>query len=239
MPYLIKLQQFQGPLDLLLQLIEDQKLDITQLSLAQVTDQYIEYLDQNPEIAPVELADFLVIAAKLLLIKSKELLPVLNWEQEEEASDLENQLKIYKEYYEASKVLHKIILKKNFSFAREKSLITIVPIFSAPKWLTKDVLVQTFQDVLKNLEPIVKLPQETIKRVISLKEKIKQIRELILEKTQISFNHLINGSKSKIEIVVSFLALLELVKQKIVKVEQERMFEEILIMKHITHNMEH
>jgi segregation and condensation protein A len=236
MPYTIHLQQFQGPLDLLLQLIEEQKLDITQLSLAQVTDQYIEYLDQSPEIDPRELADFLVVAAKLLLIKSKELLPVLDWEQEEEASDLEKQLKIYKEYYEASKILHKIILKKNFTFVREKPPITIAPIFSPPKWLTKDVLAQTFQDVLKNLEPIVKLPQETIKRVISMKEKIRQIRELILEKAQINFGYLVKDSKSKVEIVVSFLALLELVKQKIVVVEQEGMFGEISIMKHETHN---
>jgi segregation and condensation protein A len=229
MPYTIHLQQFQGPLDLLLQLIEEQKLDITQLSLAQVTGQYIEYLDQSPEITPAELADFLVVAAKLLLIKSKELLPVLDWQQEEEASDLENQLKIYREYYEASKILHKKILKKNFTFPREKSPITLAPIFNPPKWLCKEVLAQAFENVLKNLEPIVKLPRETIKRVISLKEKIQQIRELILEKVRISFNHLINNSKSKVEIIVSFLALLELVKQKMVRVEQGRMFEEITI----------
>ena len=227
MPYLIHLQQFEGPLDLLLQLIEKQKLDITQVSLASVANQYIEYIDRNPEILPQELADFLVVAAKLLLIKSKELLPILDWGEEEEASDLENQLKIYKEYYEASKILHKIILKRNFAFSREKAPVTLTPIFNPPKWLTKEILAQAFVDVLKNLEPIIKLPQETIKMVISLKEKIQQIRELILEKVQLGFSHFINGSKSKVEIVVSFLALLELVKQRIVIVEQGEMFEEI------------
>ncbi len=231
MPYLIRLQQFEGPLDLLLRLIEEQKLDITQVSLAQIANQYIEYINQNPDIPPSELADFLVIAAKLLLIKSKELLPVLSPEEEEEASNLEKQLKIYKEYYEASKILNKIILKKNFTFTRKTPLITQKPIFNPPLWLTKEILVQTFQKTLKNLKPIFKIPQKTIKKIISLQEKIKQINELILKNSQINFSNLINGLKSKTEIILNFLALLELFKQKIIIIQQKETFGEITIIK--------
>jgi segregation and condensation protein A len=81
--YKIKIEQFEGPLDLLLQLIEEQKLDITQMALSTVTEQYIAILDQNVSIPPEELADFLVVAAKLLLIKSKALLPYLSAEEED------------------------------------------------------------------------------------------------------------------------------------------------------------
>lgn len=231
MPYLIRLQQFEGPLDLLLRLTEEQKLDITQVSLAQVADQYIEYINQNPDIPPSELADFLVIAAKLLLIKSKELLPILSPEEEEEVSNLEKQLKIYKEYYEASKILNKIILKKNFTFTRKTSLITQKSIFKPPSWLTKEIVAQTFQKILKNLKPIFKIPQETVRKIISLQEKIRQINELILKNSQINFSNLINGLKSKTEIILNFLALLELFKQKIVIIQQKKTFGEITIIK--------
>ena len=77
MSYKIELEQFQGPLDLLLQLIEGQKLDISQVSLAEVTDQYLAYLDGVHDISATELADFLLVATKLLVIKSKLLLPQL------------------------------------------------------------------------------------------------------------------------------------------------------------------
>ena len=99
----IKLEQFEGPLELLLELIQDQKLDITQVSLAAVADQYLEYIHAQPKWDPDELADFLVVAAKLLLIKSKVLLPNLDLGEEgEDALALERQLKLLKQYLEAS-----------------------------------------------------------------------------------------------------------------------------------------
>lgn len=149
--YKIKLEQFEGPLDLLLRLIEQQKFDITRVSLSQVTDQFIEYLDQTEDLSLDELVDFLVVAVKLLLIKSKALLPSLNPEEEEEIQKLEDQLKIYKEYFEASKKIDEIILKKNFSFIREKSL-KIIPIFCPPKNLNKNILAEIFTEILKDLE---------------------------------------------------------------------------------------
>ncbi len=228
--YKIKLDQFEGPLDLLLQLIEKQKLDIVQVSLAKVTDQYIEFLNQAENLKPDELADFLVIAAKLLLIKSQVLLPSLGSEMETEGVELETQLKIYKEYLEASKKIHKIILEKNFSFPRQKNIVFST--FIAPENVDKNILFNAFIKILKGLEPLVKIPQETLRRVFSLKEKIKEIQEMIFQNNEVKFNHLIKKSSSKIEIIMSFLALLELVKQRVVVVIQEESFEEITI----THN---
>src|SRR3989344_609317 len=104
-----KLEKFEGPLDLLLQLIEDQKLDITEVSLSKVADQFLEYLKNTTSLNPEEMADFLVVAAKLLVIKSKALLPDLNIADDADSSTLERQLKIYKEFLEASKVIRQIL----------------------------------------------------------------------------------------------------------------------------------
>lgn len=228
--YKIKLEQFEGPLDLLLQLIEQQELDITQVSLATVTDQYIECLHQAENINLEELADFLVVASKLLLIKSKTLLPELDFGDAEEATDLENQLKIYKEYLEASKTIQGLIAKRNFTFAREKSPIE-APVFNPPREVTATKLKETFQEILKALKLFVPLPKSIIKRTISIQDKIRQIKDLILAKAAINFKTILFRAKNKTEVIVSFLALLELVKQKAISVSQNQLFDDIEIKK--------
>src|SRR3989339_2104859 len=107
-----KIDKFEGPLGLLLQLIESQELDITEISLAKIADQYIEYIRGDKGIGPEELADFLVVAAKLLLIKSRALLPFLKGEAEEEIEEFEQQLRMYKEFLAAAKKIEAIIGKK-------------------------------------------------------------------------------------------------------------------------------
>jgi len=232
MSYKVKLELFEGPLDLLLQLIEEQKLDITQVSLAQVTDQYIQQLHSavdKDKISAGDLADFLVIAAKLLLIKSKALLPYLEWEEEDEGDELERQLKIYKEYLEASKLIHKMIVKKKFSYSREKLLTTKEVGFNPPKKLTSKKMKNVFLGILEDLKPIVQLPKEVIRKTINIQEKILQIRNKILEKATMNFDELLKSAKDKTEIIVSFLALLELIKQKKVAARQKAAFKEIEI----------
>src|SRR3989344_5914455 len=101
--YSLKLEKFEGPLDLLLQLIERQELNITEVSLAAVTEQYLVYLSEHNDIAHEDLADFLVVAAKLLLLKSRLLLPELFVDDEEEAgTSLAEQLAVYRLYVKAS-----------------------------------------------------------------------------------------------------------------------------------------
>lgn len=230
--YKVKVQQFEGPLDLLLQLIEDQKLEITKVSLAQVTEQYIQILNQSAQnqVSAEELADFLVVAARLLLIKSRALLPFLDWgEEEDEGEDLTKQLRIYKEYLEASKVIQGMIAKKRWSFARAKLLTDKEVEFAPPPKLTKDKLKQAFVEILQRLEPFLNLPTEVVKKTISIQEKIAQLRERIFKQASTRFSDILKEAKDKTEIIISFLALLELIKQKTIVVKQSKIFEDIEI----------
>jgi segregation and condensation protein A len=230
--YKVRLEKFEGPLDLLLQLIEGQKLDITEVSLAQVADQYLEYLNQAQELNIDELADFLVIAAKLLYIKSKALLPSLDL-GDDDLKDLEKQLKIYKEYLDASKVINRMILAKRFSFVRERAIKSEEIIFNPPKNLALSKLKNIFEEILNDLKPIFELPRRTLEKTISIQEKIQYIKNLILSciQNKSCFGAILKNVKSKTEIIVSFLALLELVKQRTIAVNQEELFKEITIEK--------
>jgi len=231
MAFVPKIGQFEGPLYLLLQLIEAADLDITEVSIADVAEQFMQYLARVEEKNPEELADFLVVAAKLLLIKSRVLLPSLNFGVEEEEGDLEQQLRIYKEYYEASKKIEEIIAKKDVLFLREKIPLDLEVIFNPPKDISGEKLKNIFLEILKEIEPMVKLPQRQVARVMSIREKIEQIKNKILSAVSINFKDLLIGSKNKTEVIVTFLGLLELVKQRAITVKQDKMFDEIIIEK--------
>src|SRR3989338_1295198 len=111
--YEIKLDRFEGPLDLLLQLIEKENFDITQVALASVAEQFLHYLGEVEDTSPEELADFLVVAAKLLHIKSKTLLPVVDFEEEENTDDLTEQLRMYREFVKASQVISHLMVRND------------------------------------------------------------------------------------------------------------------------------
>ncbi|MFA6428684.1 MAG: segregation/condensation protein A [Candidatus Buchananbacteria bacterium] len=224
-----KLEKFEGPLDLLLQLIESEQLDITQVSLSRVAEQYLEYIKTSTALNPEELADFLVVAAKLLIIKSKILLPDLGLSGGEEADTLERQLKIYKEFLEASKLVHQILLKKCWSFSREKISLLNTPTFYPPPGVDQKTLNQIFLKVLGKIQPIIALPKKLIARTISLQERIKSIKDRILQEMVIKFNSLMGDKNSKVEKIVNFLAVLELIKQREVSAEQGDIFEDIII----------
>lgn len=227
--YTIKLNHFQGPLDLLLSLIQKQQLDIAQVSLAQVADQYIEHLKKfESHLNPDELADFLVVATRLLFIKSKTLLPQVSFD-EEETGDLERQLKMYKAFLEAVKRLEGIISQNNFCFSRESLSRNLAGTFIAPKRVDQKVLFQVFREVVAGLEIIPKLKERRLEKAISIQEKISQIKILIGQKTELGFKELIIASKDRVEVIVSFLALLELVKQRTVVLIQEDWFGEIIV----------
>jgi segregation and condensation protein A len=229
--YKVKLETWQGPLDLLLQLIENQEMDITKVSLATVADQFIAYMNANPNLKPEETADFLVVAAKLIYIKSKALLPTLQLD-EEEGIDLEKQLRMYKEYLEASKQIQKILRKKKVCFSKEKFPEgAVANIFYAPKSLNANKLKNIYEQIIKRIKPFIVIPQKVIQKAIKLSECIQQIKDIVLKEACTSFNKLICDSKTKTEKIVSFLAVLELVKQKILWVEQDELFKDITLKK--------
>ena len=228
----IKTAQFEGPLDLLLQLIEGQELDVSTLALAKVTEQFLAYIKNLEEKNPTNLADFLVIAAKLLVIKSKSLLPNLDLgvEEEETAFDLTAQLLTYKKFKEAAKYLKMLDGKRRQAWTRETDFTERTTFLPDPE-VTTAVLGNRLQGLAIELREIISRPQEVMKEVMSISEKIIQLQRLISEKIETSLSSILKDTSSKTEIIVTFLALLELTKQRVLVVEQSGMFAEIIIRK--------
>lgn len=218
----IKLERFEGPLDLLLQLIEKRELDITEVALAEVTEQYLDFLDNEADLPPSEMADFLVIAAKLLLIKSRVLLPQLFVEEgEDDAKELREQLAIYKLYLQASENILSRYTSKRAAFAREKLPKIELEEFAPPANVASDNLQTIFTKLVESLEKIVEPEPEIIKRTVSLREKIKTLRQLFTPGARLTFGELLSDAANRTDIIVSFLAILELVKQRQVVARQD------------------
>ena len=228
--YEIKLEKFEGPLDLLLKLIEREELDITDVALAKITDQYVDHLEKLPEIPVEELSDFLVVAAKLLYIKSRMLLPLLHWDQEEEEGDLEQRLRMYKEYVEAAKKVQAMLGKRRHTFVREKPPLAAIG-FVPPRDLTTEKMAELFREALKRLIPVVKPPEGVIEKTVSIHEKIRHIQDILGRHERISFRQVLEKAETRGEIIVCFLALLELIKQRHLGAVQGEHFGEIHLVK--------
>lgn len=226
-----KLEQFEGPLDLLLQMIQKEELDITEVALAVVADQFVQYIQENPEITGQELADFLLVASQLLFLKSKILLPNVDIEEEISAESLQTQLKLYRRFVEAAQRIQARIQQKQFLYVQKKQTLEQQPRFSPPASITKEMLYNALSEVVKRLEPIVILPESVMEKTVTMHEKIQHIQQLLRSSKGVSFKQLLQNSVSKTEQIVSFLALLELVKQQEVLVEQQGAFSDILIKK--------
>ena len=230
-PYRVKLEIFEGPLDLLLHLIEKQELDITKVSLAAVTDQYLEYISHLERISVENVADFLVVAAKLLLIKSRALLPAAPATEEEEedlGDELAQQLREYKKFKEIAQRLRE---------REEHGLRAYVRIASLPHVERKldltgvslDDLVAAVRGAL-SLQTLPGPVDEVVAPLaISIADKIQHIESLLAEQGHFSFASLLQGALSRPEIIITFLALLELIKACRVRVQQERLFGPILV----------
>lgn len=223
---------FEGPLDLLLDLIEKEKLDITEVSLAQVADQFLKYLENSENVSPEYLADFLLVAGKLILIKSKAILPMLELEKEEEEDieELKARLAEYKKFKEAAKELIKLESRKKMLFSRQ-SYSGMKTIFCPPKKLSILDLQNIFENVLDKLPKVEVLAKETIKKAISIKDKIEYLKRNLMERIEMTFHGAVSNNKDRVEIVVTFLAVLELARNNMVALEQEEMFGEIRIKK--------
>jgi len=231
--YRVSTELYEGPLDLLLALIERAELDITRLALAQVTDQYISYLRDLQERDAAEVSAFLVIAARLLQIKSAALLPrppleVLPGEEVLSAEDLAQQLIIYKRFKELGEWLH----------LREESGLRTYLRIAAPNRpparadlsdLTWDDFLQAAREVFLTGPDLPPLSDVVSRPKITIREKIKYILEKLRAEPTSTFQTLLSKDAERVEIVVSFLALLELIKRHIVEAAQEKNFAEITL----------
>jgi segregation and condensation protein A len=228
----VKLQQFEGPLDLLLSLIEGRQLDITQIALAEVTEQFLQYLKELEKIDPTVLADYLSIAAKLLVIKSKAILPTLEVEKEEEDSaiDLQAQLLLYKQFKEVAKYLKLLDNKRKQSFTRTLTFEERVNFYPDPNVTTKE-LHNAILGIVMQLKELDSLPKAKVKEAISIQEKINHLRDHLSSQVETKLSDLLKTAKNKQEVIITFLALLELIKQRIFSAEQEALFADVVIKK--------
>jgi segregation and condensation protein A len=227
--YTVSTQVYEGPLDLLLQLIERVELDITKLALAQVTDQFLAYLKRIQEINVHEVAEFLIIATRLMQIKSEALLPrppVREPGELDPGDVLVQQLIVYKRYKELSN-----ILKERESLG----LHTYLRLTRPPKVAGKlDLTGIELEDLLsaarhvfstkgsdQSLGDVVTIPK------ITMHDKIRFITERLRKLEHVTFHNLLGSAPSRLDVVVTFLAVLELVKIYRVKAIQANMFGEI------------
>lgn len=229
--YTFRTSVYEGPLDLLLSLIERAELDVTAVALANVTDQYLAYINSLEQVNPDEISAFLLIAAKLLQIKSEALLPrppSREHGEEDVGQALVDQLKLYKRYKEIGGWMHG---------RQEKNLRTFLRIAPPPKVepkldlsnLTLDKLLAAAEEAFAKertkqpLDTIIAAPRVTIR------EKIDLITKIMKEVQRATFKALLDQGASRLEVVVTFLAMLELVKRYRIHAHQDDLFGEIEI----------
>jgi segregation and condensation protein A len=229
----IKTQQFEGPLDLLLSLIEEQKLDITQISLAQVTEQFLQYIKQLEKLDATVLADYLGIAAKLLVIKSRAILPSLETpvDEDEVEEDLTVKLILYKQFKEAAKYFKKLDASKHQGFTRTLAFSERINFWPDPEVKIEGVH-KAILKVLASLRELDNLPKAKVKEAISIQEKIDHLQVVLSQQIETKLSSVLASAKNKSEVIITFLALLELIKQKIFIVDQETLFTDITIKKY-------
>lgn len=238
-PYRVRLPGFEGPLDLLLHLIEHNQLEITTVSLVAVTDQFVEYLRRWDEPPLPRLAEFVAMAARLLLIKSRSLLPRQVRREEddepdplEDAEQLRRHLIEYKLAREIARALRARELAGLQSYARPGRLLVdpeALLAWSPPKLvgLNVNALAQVFRRVLT--ERRFSAPEELPLPRVTVAEKIAEVEALLAARGRLAWEELLHAADSRFAMVVTFLAVLELWHQARITVTQERLFGPIVI----------
>lgn len=227
--FTIRAGSFEGPYDLILDLIDKRKLSVNELSLSQVTDDYIAFVRGHEAFPMEEAAQFIGVAATLLLIKSKSLIPELelSMEEEEDVDDLKRRLKQYEAVREARQELARIFGKSVMVPSGEK---TPEVMFAPARDLSLPNLTNALAAALKNLEKAEeKLPEARVRPLVTIEEMMDTLLVRVQRAMTLSFKEFSAGSTEKVEVIVSFLALLELVKQGAVDAAQHDAFGDIRI----------
>jgi len=215
----ISTDSYKGPFDLVLDLIEERKLLVNELALASITDAFIEHIRAQATFPVEETATFIQIAATLLLIKSKSLIPDLALTEDEQGDikDFEQRLTAYERVREAAKEIGRIFGRNVMLEAGER-----VPevAFSPANDLSAKALADALSRVLAARDEVEQLPEARVKPMVTIEEMMEQLARRVEQAMNLSFKEFAGGVKEKVEVIVSFLALLELVKQGAVAAEQ-------------------
>jgi len=226
----LEIGEFKGPLEVLLEMVEKRKMHINDISLSHVADTFIEHMQSEQDFPMADSAEFILIASTLLLIKSKSLLPTLELSEEEKDNifDLEKRLELYKRYRNASELIKGIFGSSPLYFARERKIKKII--FSPTPEISLENIFLTINTVLRNAPKPEFLPKVSVKKVISLEEVIEDLSQRVQKSLRTSFREFSGkGKGEKIDVILSFLAMLELVKRGAVRVSQDQHFSDISI----------
>lgn len=228
----ITIPQFEGPFRLLLEMIEDEKLAITDIALAKVSQQYLAFVETLEEVPMVELADFLYVASRLLYLKSKLLIPDQIADDEgEDGLPLAQRLRMYQMFAHATGYVATAYQNSRRAFFGALKRPVLPAGFYPPQKTTIDSLAKAMRGILDRLEPLLSLPQVRLQKIVSIHEKIAHIKEKIAQSGRIHFGE-VTDLNNKFDTIVGFLALLELVKTRDARVAQEHLFEDIYIQRH-------
>lgn len=231
--YKFKLDQFEGPLDLLLHLIKVTKIDIRDIFLGDITEQYLEMMKDIEDVDIEKASEFINMSATLLEIKSRHLLPVENEEVDEEDPEqrLIRQIEEYKIFKEQGEVLSKIEDVDRFFKAPDNSVGEFK--YELPDKLSSQALINAFTMMMQKMTIKAEVVQEKkiVKDRFTVAQKISQIKDVLLTRKQFKFKELFEESYSRSEVINTFLALLELLKRQYITVTQNTLFDEIDIVK--------
>jgi segregation and condensation protein A len=235
MAYQVNLELFEGPLDLLLYLVKQNHLEISAIPLAKVTDQYLQYLEVMQALDLEVAGEFLVVAATLVQIKSRMLLPpdperAQEEEEEDPTQELVDRLREYQRFKEAAELLGGMEKERFVQFSRP------VPEIGVPVE-TQEYVEASLFDLLTAFSQFVEggvssdLVHEVMREEFTVEQKIKELRQLTAQRPQVRVSELFTQAKSKMEVVATFLATLELIRMKEVAVRQNNVFGEIVIVR--------
>ena len=227
--FIITLDQFEGPLDLLHQLIEKRKLQINTISLSRVTSEYLKHIQKAGSVYPEEIAKFIYVASILILIKSKSLLPILEYTKEEENDTkmLEQRVHLYSFIQKHVVPTLSLWQKRMYIVKPPKTKKTIE--FTPDKSCTIVNLKNNALDIIQELSFLKEPPKKEVSRTINIKEIIDQLLEKVSKRASVKWNEL--ECVDKHEKIVSFLAVLELVRKEMLSAVQENEFGDIFIKK--------
>ncbi len=235
--YAVKINNFEGPLDLLCHLIDKNKMNIYDIALSQITDQYIEYLKEQEKLNLEIASEFLVMASTLLYLKSKSLLPKQEEEEEEiTEEELIRRIIEYKKFKEISKVLKQNYMENSNRYYKIPEEIEL-PKQKIEKEYSKEIIPEIYKNIVEKNEQKINQNAKNIEKIAitdnyTVASKVRQMFKVLVKQKSFVFNKLFSIKKhNKQEVVTAFSGLLELSRRSKIETEQEKLFGDILVKK--------